>query len=305
MQQMSFLFFSVLLPIFLQIGAGYWVQKRFPLNTATLSKIQFYIFIPAITFTSLYATELAGSLLWDILLINLLLFAALLLLAWLVGRKAIKPSKRRAFYNSVAPYNSGNYCIPLIQLLYHTPFSYSVQIIIMLLQSVLTNTFGILNTQQQAKGWRSALWEVVKMPMSLAMVAAVLLRLLGWPVWTPIWNSLQVVSQGMVPLALVTLGAQLANTPLRLAALDVYLSNLLRLLVAPLIAAGLVWCWGLQGVAAQVLVICAAAPTAVNTVLLAIEFGSDPDFASQSVLSSTLLSALTMPLVIAAVLHWL
>lgn len=42
MQQLGFLLFSVLLPIFLQIGAGYALQKRFPLNTATLSKVQFY-----------------------------------------------------------------------------------------------------------------------------------------------------------------------------------------------------------------------------------------------------------------------
>lgn len=30
MQQLGFLLFSVLLPIFLQIGAGYALQKRFP-----------------------------------------------------------------------------------------------------------------------------------------------------------------------------------------------------------------------------------------------------------------------------------
>jgi predicted permease len=81
-QQLGFLLFSVLLPIFLQIGAGYALQKRFPLNTATLSKVQFYIFIPAITFTSLYATRLDTQLLGRILLANLLLFILLLLLIW-------------------------------------------------------------------------------------------------------------------------------------------------------------------------------------------------------------------------------
>ena len=59
--------------------------------------------------------------------------------------------------------------------------------------------------------------------------------------------------------------------------------------------------WGISGVVAQVMVICAAAPSAVNTVLLAIEYRSDPEFASQTVFLSTLLSALTMPVVIALV----
>ena len=140
------------------------------------------------------------------------------------------------------------------------------------------------------------------MPMTLAMLAAVVLRLLEWQVWPPIWNTLDVVAKGMVPLALVTLGAQLANTRLRLMALDIYLASLVRLVAAPLLALLLVKLFGITGVAAQVVVICSAAPTAVNTVLLALEFGGDAEFASRSVLCSTLLSALTMPLVIAAAL---
>jgi len=301
-QQLGFLLFSVLLPIFLQIGAGYALQKRFPLNTATLSKVQFYIFIPAITFTSLYATRLDTQLLGRILLANLLLFILLLVLAITLGRKLIAPPKRRAFSNAVCLYNSGNYCIPLVQLLYQTPLAYSVQIIIMLLQTIITSSFGILNSQSQQQHWSRALWEVLRMPMTLAMLAAVVLRLLEWQVWPPIWNTLDVVAKGMVPLALVTLGAQLANTRLKLMALDIYLAALVRLLLAPLLALLLVKLCGITGVAAQVVVICSAAPTAVNTVLLALEFGGDAEFASRSVLCSTLLSALTMPLVIAAAL---
>ena len=100
----------------------------------------------------------------------------------------------------------------------------------------------------------------------------------------------------------MTLGAQLANTRLRLMALDIYLASLVRLVAAPLLALLLVKLFGITGVAAQVVVICSAAPTAVNTVLLALEFGGDADFASQTVLNSTLFSALTMPLVIAVAL---
>ena len=145
---------------------------------------------------------------------------------------------------------------------------------------------------------------ILFMPMTLAMLAAVGMRALALPAWKPVMLSFQVLAQGFVPLALLTLGVQLANTRIKLAALDVGLSSALRLLLAPVLAWGLVRLWGIGGVAAQVFIICSAAPSAVNTVLLAIEFGGDPEFASQSVLTSTLLSALTVPVVIGFCLQW-
>ncbi len=35
MQTVSFLFFNIILPIFIPIGAGYLLQRKFPLNVAT------------------------------------------------------------------------------------------------------------------------------------------------------------------------------------------------------------------------------------------------------------------------------
>ena len=77
MQTVSFLFFNIILPIFIPIGAGYLLQRKFPLNVATLTKIQFYIFIPALLFTTIYKTELNSALLQDLILANLVLFALL------------------------------------------------------------------------------------------------------------------------------------------------------------------------------------------------------------------------------------
>ncbi len=54
----------------------------------------------------------------------------------------------------------------------------------------------------------------------------------------------------------------------------------------------------MDGIAAQVILICSGAPTAINTVLLAIEFKNEPEYASQTVFFSTAFSALTVPIVI-------
>ncbi|WP_024871278.1 AEC family transporter [Tolumonas lignilytica] len=302
MQTVSFLFFNIILPIFIPIGAGYLLQRQFPLNVSTLTKIQFYIFIPALLFTTIYQTELNSALLRDLVLANLVLFV-LLWGACLVCTRLLKldSSKRSAFINSVCFYNSGNYCIPLVQLMYHTAFAFSIQIVVMLIQQLLTNTIGVMNASSSDRSWKKALLENFRMPMTYAVLIAVLCRWLSVEVPKPLWTSLDLMAQGLVPTALITLGAQLASTRLYVRNFKVLVSNGMRLLVGPLIATLVCLVWGISGVMAQVMVICAAAPSAVNTVLLAIEYKSDPDFASQTVFLSTLLSAVTMPIVIALV----
>ncbi len=302
MQTISFLFLNIILPIFIPIGAGYLLQRKFPLNVATLTKVQFYIFIPALLFTTIYKTELNSALLRDLILANLVLFV-LLWIACLICARVLKldASKRSAFINSVCFYNSGNYCIPLVQLMYHTAFAFSVQIVVMLIQQLLTNTVGVMNASCANRSWKGALLENFKMPMTYAVLLAVLCRWINLDVPKPLWTSMELMAQGLVPTALITLGAQLASTRLYLRNFRVLVSNGMRLLAGPLLAAGVCLMFGITGVVAQVMVICAAAPSAVNSVLLAIEYKSDPEFASQTVFLSTLLSALSMPVVIALV----
>lgn len=108
----------------------------------------------------------------------------------------------------------------------------------------------------------------------------------------------------MIPLATFTLGVQLANTSISFKAPKVYLSNAIRLLVSPVIAYFITLLLGVDGVTAQVMIISAAAPTAVATALVAIEFNNEPEFASHAVFSATVFSSLTVTLVIYLVMNF-
>lgn len=68
----------------------------------------------------------------------------------------------------------------------------------------------------------------------------------------------------------------------------------MRLILSPLLAFALVYAFGIEGTMAQVLIIGASAPTAVNSVLLSIEFDGDATYAAQAVLITTLLSFVTV-----------
>jgi predicted permease len=114
----------------------------------------------------------------------------------------------------------------------------------------------------------------------------------------PVWQAIQYIRDAFVAVALVTLGAQVALLKDTMNKYPVALSVCIRLLVGPAVGLGLIWLFGLHGLLAQVLLISTATPSAVNTMLLCLQFDNHPDFAARAVVYSTLLSPITVTLVI-------
>ena len=102
------------------------------------------------------------------------------------------------------------------------------------------------------------------------------------------WPAVRYASNALVPIALITLGVQLAKTSFEFRNKDVYISNFIRLVGGPLIALAFIYLFGMKGIMAQTIMISSAVPTAVNSALIAVETDNHPDFASQVVMSSTL-----------------
>jgi malate permease and related proteins len=160
------------------------------------------------------------------------------------------------------------------------------------------NTVGIFNSSIGNKSIKHAILNTLRVPMVYIVAIALIARTFHIHVWSPILSSMDLLGQGLVPLALVTLGAQLANTKFSFKLPRVYISNFMRLILSPILAYLLTLVFHLHGVVGQVVVICAAAPSAVNSVLIALEYDNEPDFAAQSVFTSTVFSSITVTLVI-------
>ena len=78
-------------------------------------------------------------------------------------------------------------------------------------------------------------------------------------------------------------------------------ANVLRLLVSVPLAYGLGSALGLTGLALTVGTIQAAMPTAVNMIVLAVEYDAWPEFVSSGVVITTLFSMVTLTLLIAMI----
>jgi len=110
-------------------------------------------------------------------------------------------------------------------------------------------------------------------------------------------EGLQMLGNAAIPVALITLGMQLAQNRLVLGWYELMAAGL-RLLVAPLIAFGIGSSLQLTGLDLQVLVMQSAMPTAINTLIWVNEFGGEPPRVARTIIASTLLSLGTLPILL-------
>ncbi len=302
MTQFIFILTNIILPIFIIISLGALLQKKFKLHIPTLSKVQIYILVPALVFHKIYTSTLSVSLIFKVAFYTITIFMTLMVLSTLLSRlMKFERSKEKAFINAVTLRNTGNYGIPLITLLYagsSNDYALSVHMIVVITSTVLMYTVGLYNASSGKYSGRAALKNIMGIPTMYMILIAGVLRALSFDVPVPVLSSVVFLSKGVVPVALIALGAQLSESKFSLGDASMLVANFIRLIVSPLIAFAMCWVLQMDAVITQVLVIGAATPTAVNSLLLAIEFDGDAEYASQTILMTTLLSAITISVVI-------
>jgi len=289
------IFTQVILPIFLQIATGFVLKKFLDFHVDGLARVQIYIMLPALLFLRMYDNELSGEIVFSVVINCILLFVFLYIIAFVIS-KLLKQSKSMtgAIVNTSSMYNCGNYSIPLMQLLYTNPIAVTVQIIIMTIQNLFSNTIGIFNANSGNKSIKNSVIDILKMPMIYAVLAGIIWKISGFELWQPIRVTAEALGAGAVPIALVTLGIQLADTKLNFKNPLIYLTCFIRLIISPIIAWLLVLVFRIDGILASILIISSAVPSSVNVSIFALQFDSESNYVSQTVFMSTILSIITL-----------
>jgi predicted permease len=288
------------IPLSVMIALGFLLYRLFKLDIKTLSKLNFYLFSPAIMFKMLYESEITLSVLGKVLGFFAVYFVLLYGIAEAVVKlRGYRGGMKSAMRNSVIFYNSANYAIPLNQLVFvGDAFTMSVQIIVMMMQSLLPNTYGVYSVNSHAGDRKAALRTVATMPVIYVIPLAFLLKGLHVPIPEPIYQPLDYIAGGFIATALITLGVQLGSMKWQLNFSDVLVSNFLRLCVGPALGFAVVLLLDMHGPMAKALILSCAVPTSLSSVLLAVEFDNEPEFSSQTVFASTVFSIFTVTFVI-------
>jgi hypothetical protein len=177
--------------------------------------------------------------------------------------------------------------------------------------NVSTFTVGLFLANADARGgWRShlkALNATLRQPAIYAVTSAAICKLMHWDVHTVtwLWEPLRMLADALIGFALVTLGVQLSQTKPAPIGAPLLSALAIRLLVGPVIAFGITQALHFPKAVAAVIILTAGAPTAVNSALLAHEFGGDRRFATASVYYSTLLSMVTVTVCLAVLRWWI
>ena len=329
--QLAEIFYFIVLPLLLLVAIGYVLQRTLGLDMLTLRRLNFYFVMPGIIYCSLVESDLVAGDAITVVAFALVFQAVLGFLTWIVGRlRRVARDQRNAMIMTTIYYNSGNFGLPLQDLAFRSSGFSSVacsqQVFVMATQNFANFTFGIV-LAAGGKGrlsWRENLGHMLRLPaiwVILAAVVTILLRnALAGQTWLtlavePFWEALLYVKNAFIGIALLTLGAQLGMVGPRAAAraggphaaepgaqpptrYPLSWSVGLRLLGGPLVAVGLIYAFGISGLMAQVLLISSASPTAINCMLLCLEFDNHPDYAARAVIYSTLLSPVTVTLVV-------
>ncbi len=304
------LFLNVCAPIFAIVGLGWVLDRKFHLHLETLVKLNIYLLVPAFIFTRVTDTGLAGTEALRIAAFTLSVIFLMFLGSIAAARLFRMPTRQRqALSLATMFYNSGNYGIPLVTLAFGLEAA-AVQVYVLATMNVSTYTIGLFLAQAQgetASSHRQALIKVLRQPTLYALFAAILCKVLRIPVKETIWlwQPLELLQACLIGIALVTLGVQMSQTRPAPFRAPLWSAILLRLVIAPALAIPLVFAFGFSRETSASLILAAAAPTAVNTALLAHEFGGDVSFSTSAVYYTTLGSMLSVTLLVYGLKLWL
>ncbi len=293
---------TVLLPAIVPIGLiiliGFIAGKTLTLESQTLSGLTIYILSPALIIDSLYRTTLSAQstmgLVTGFAITSLLLY----LVVWGLSKTLkLTPLIQKSLIASTLFPNTGNLGLPL------TSFALGAAgleraVIYLIASSILIS--GVGPALIQGGGIGSGVRLALKLPLFWAILAGLTLRLLSVKLPLGLDSGIQQLGMAAIPIALIILGTQLANTHFSVGIYEAC-AALIRLLLAPLIAYTIGQALQLSGLDLQVLVLQSAMPTAVNSVVLVTEFGGDAPRVARTIVFSTLMGFFTLPLVLWAV----
>lgn len=299
-----------ILPLFVFIGAGWFLDSKFKIDISTYSRLTVMVVLPCFIFYSLYRYSGGSGELMAALAAILLLVLQYLLSAG--AGKLLHLGNREGAFRAVSSFsNSGHIGAALVMLIYtHPPFAegsshpyvaeaLGTMAVLMIVMNMAANVLGAALIRSGGASFSDFLRYLLKMPALYAAILAVLVRMAGIPLeHTFLWPVLQHFNGAFIVLITVTIGLELHRSHLRMPSTAMAAAGALKLVVSPLLALGIISALSavlpMSPVAKQVFFLYAAIPSSMALIIYSVEYKNHPDFVTGSVLFNTVAGALTV-----------
>jgi len=292
-------FADVLLPVFLVGASGFALGRLTRIGSESLVKVVFYILQPALIFQALFTGVVVGDTISTTILF-VLLFHVTLVATGSLGQLALRWDERKnlAMLLSLSFNNTGAYALPILLFAFGKQ-GLALGVVYLVAHSVLQATLAVgIASWRRGSSLLSSAKSILTVPWIYAVILAVILRSAGVTIPNALTRSLDLLSSAAIPMQLVLLGLQFSEVRLASVFREAAPIALVKLVAPPLIAVGLAAILGIHGLILGVLLVQASAPTAINSLLLAIRYDCRPDLVAAIVLLTTVGSVLTIGLLL-------
>ncbi|MEO0867315.1 MAG: AEC family transporter, partial [Cyanobacteria bacterium J06642_11] len=224
---------SAILPIALVALVGVRVGRTFQVERQTLARISIYALVPGLVLHSLANTTLNLGDAISILIAFLLNTALLYLIAFILGQLLkFSSDEKKSLIATTIFANVGNMGLPFI--LFSLGEAGLERAIVYLIGSSIM-TVSVFPIVLKGEGVFNGLRYTVCLPVFWAAIAGILLQSTDTTLPIPLERGVTLLSDGAIPVALLMLGIQLAETPFAFGRYELMGAGL-RLIISPLLA---------------------------------------------------------------------
>lgn len=295
----------VTLPIIALAALGYVLQPWLKLDIGTLTRIQVNVVMPAFLLHFLSAGRQPLDVVWLVATLSVIQFMILIPLGWLlVLALRLRGSLGPIMGLGTAYANVGFFGIPVTQLAFGPEYLLH-QSVLTAMMTILLCTLGVWLLSPSAGGLTAKLRTAFESPLIPSVVLGLALRFFEIELPAVASQPLQLLGAIFTPLALYTLGAQIAAArSIRIEIAPQAMIVILKLLISPLITLYLCGLMGVPPDVTAVMVVAAATPVGVLITIFAAELKAEPEFISTATVITTALSPLTVTAWIIAARLW-
>jgi hypothetical protein len=295
------IFATAILPIVALSAVGFVLGRVRDVDPGPLNTVTVYVLAPALVFHSLATTTLGAGTLVDVAVAVVAYHAVMIVLAEGVGRLVGGATTGVSAIVLVSSFpNSGNFGVPVSEFAFGE-VGRATAVLYLTVQAVLMYTVGVyIAARGNSEGALAGVRRVFAVPLVYAVVAALGARALGLvpPAGTTTMATLKLVGDSAIPVMLLILGLQLAETDYGATLRQVGTATVLKMGVGPVAAAGVALGIGFTDpVVGRVFVLESTMPAAITPLILLVEFGEGEvggvpveSFVSTAVLVTTLVS---------------
>jgi predicted permease len=287
---MSFdLILQTVVPVFLIILVGYIIGKYKKTNIQPMIDFVVYIAAPSLIFSSVSRSNIN---LTDFTIIALSAVAIILIMAFLVFIiLKITKSDKKGLYLPMTIGNTGYIGYPVALFAFGIA-GLSRAVVYDMIGSLFLFSIGIYIVHH-----KNEIKEAFKVPLIYAVVIGLLFSLLKIPVPDLIFKPIEMIGMITIPLALLVLGYELTKIKINSAKIA-FLASLFRIIIGFVIAIAIVKIFSITGLVRNIILLQAAMPSAVMTMVLCRKYNKDAELVASIVFISTLLSIISIPLIL-------